>query len=195
MVIIGICGRKGSGKTTLATYLCENHKFIEYTFAEPLKDIARIFGFTHQQLYGTQEDKLSIHPYLNVSAREFLQKFGTEICKQQLSLLFPNMPKNIWLYLMKQKLDANQLGKRDNIVIHDVRFQDEAELIRSYGGVIVRVHRNHLGPDETDETNSHISETEQEKISCDYHIYNNQDRGKTFEQMDDTMKKMDLRVI
>lgn len=60
-MIIGITGKIGSGKSTLSSYLTENHNYEEYSMAKPLKEIGKIFGFNDQQLYGTQEQKLEIH--------------------------------------------------------------------------------------------------------------------------------------
>ena len=57
-MIIGITGKIGSGKSTLAQILEEKFGYTEYSMATPLKEIGRIFGFTEEQLYGTQEQKL-----------------------------------------------------------------------------------------------------------------------------------------
>jgi len=73
-MIIGISGFIGSGKTTAANYLVQKG-FKEYSMAGPLKKIAEIFHFELHQLYGTQEQKLELNKYWNISGREFLQKF------------------------------------------------------------------------------------------------------------------------
>lgn len=110
-MIIGLTGKKGSGKTTVAKYLEFKYEFQEYAFADPLKKIAMIFGFSEQEVYGTQEDKARINPELGISAREFLQKFGTEICREQLSVIFPTLKMGpsgiIWIKLMRDFIKKN----------------------------------------------------------------------------------------
>ena len=57
-MLIAICGKSGSGKSSIAKILCEKDNFIEYTFASPLKKIAEIFGFENEEIYGSQKNKL-----------------------------------------------------------------------------------------------------------------------------------------
>jgi hypothetical protein len=57
-MIIGVCGFAGSGKDTFADYLTTNYGFKKHGFAYPLKEMARLaFGFSSDQLYGSQEIK------------------------------------------------------------------------------------------------------------------------------------------
>ena len=50
MVLIGIIGKKGSGKDTVSDYLVENHLFHKLAFADPIKQVASImFDFNEQQ--------------------------------------------------------------------------------------------------------------------------------------------------
>ena len=52
-ILIGITGRRGSGKDTVADRLVEKFKFEKYSIAAPLKKaIQNLFGFTHGQLWG-----------------------------------------------------------------------------------------------------------------------------------------------
>ena len=103
-MIIGITGKIGSGKSTLATYLTTHYGFTEYTLAGPLKQIGEIFRFSKQALYGSQEDKRQIDQYWGISAREFLQKVGTDLFRQELPKIIPDMKLNgsIWLELFKR---------------------------------------------------------------------------------------------
>lgn len=89
-MIIGLTGRKRSGKSTAARYLVEDHGFTELSFAEPLKRMALavnpIIGFRSTP-DGVQRVYLSdvVHEigwecakdeYPEV--RRFLQLLGTE---------------------------------------------------------------------------------------------------------------------
>lgn len=163
--IIGITGKIGCGKSTLAKTLTK-HGYVEYSIAEPLKRIGILFGFTQEQLYGTQTQKLEIHPVWGISGREFMQKVGTELFRDQLRLVLPNMriERTVWIDIFKQKYQKAP----QNYVISDVRFQDEANLIKELGGIIVRVVR-----DDLIESIAHSSENEMDTIIEDYTILNN----------------------
>ena len=74
MPIIGLSGYKGSGKDTVADFLCEKYGFIKYGFADPIKEIAKImFDFSEDETL-----KEVVDERWGISPREFYQKFGTE---------------------------------------------------------------------------------------------------------------------
>ena len=144
-VIIGLSGSMGSGKSTAAAYITEKYGFVEYSFAKPLKDITMIMGFDWHQVYGTQEQKLEVNKMWGVSGREFLQKFGTEVCREILPSILPKTNfgfYSIWIRLFEKYCADNP---NTNIVVSDVRFSDEANFISSLGGHIIQIDRNQLG--------------------------------------------------
>ena len=52
-MLIGICGRAGSGKTTVADILVSRHGFVSVALADPIKRYCRdAFDFTYEQLWG-----------------------------------------------------------------------------------------------------------------------------------------------
>ena len=58
-MIIGISGKKRSGKDTVADFLIQEYGFIKYGFADPIKQIAKIiFGFNEEQLYGDKKEEI-----------------------------------------------------------------------------------------------------------------------------------------
>jgi len=146
-VILGIMGAAGAGKSTVAKYLAEAYGATRYSFAGPLKEAARaIWGFTDQQLYGTQAEKEWIDPRHGYSARWALQRFGTEAMRGTFG-------RNFWTELCFAKIMAEA---RPLAVIDDVRFRDEAEAVLAAGGEVLRL--------ECEEPNSsadpsHASET------------------------------------
>lgn len=169
-MIIGLCGKIGSGKSTACSYLENKYGYTEYEFADPLKEIGRIFHFSEKQLYGTQEEKLQIHPHWGISARTFLQKVGTEVFRQALPKIIPEMriDGTVWVDLFKLNYTSNPR----NMAVSGVRFQDEAEAIRSLGGIIIRTVRTNTTSSSSRIEHVHPSELELEKIKEDY-ILNN----------------------
>lgn len=173
-IIIGITGEIGSGKTTVSNYICETHGFDDYTFATPLKSIAKCIGFTHKELYGTQNEKLQPNEYWGISGRLFMQKFGTDICRNTLPGVIPEMKldegDSLWIKLYKinraKKLKRN---KKSKMIVSDVRFVDESTAIQNDGGFIIRIVRK--AESKTD-INEHTSETEMKSIMPDFTIVN-----------------------
>jgi dephospho-CoA kinase len=183
-MLIGITGKIGSGKSII----CDEFKdvgFIEDNFANSLKQIGEIIGFEHYQLYGTQEQKLEINNKWNISGREFMQKFGTELCRNQLKQIIPNMKfddnNTIWVQIIKNKI--NNEYKNKNIIIGDCRFLDESKLIKDNGGIIIKIIRsNNSDVNNSEYKNSdvnnekfHSSETIINDIIPDIIINNNKD--------------------
>lgn len=170
-LIIGITGKIGSGKTTLANYLVEQHGYKEYSMAGPLKEIGRIFGFSQEQLYGTQEQKLEVHEYWGVSSRQFLQKVGTELFRDQLPRVLPEMKLvgTVWVDLFRLKCQQEP----DLYVVSDVRFLDEAKAIKDMDGIIIRCVRENEVSSADGKEHVHKSEMEMLSIKHDFLVDNN----------------------
>lgn len=130
-MIIGLVGRKGAGKTTVAELL-KTKGFEEITFAEPLKRITSIiYGFDYDMLKGDTPQKREIRstvrdPVWNLTGVEALQFMGTDVMRN-------NFDKDVWVKIATNTMKTAITGGK-NLVITDVRFPNEMELIRSLGG-------------------------------------------------------------
>ena len=169
-MIIGITGRKKSGKDTIGDYLVNKHNYTRYGFADPLKEgIQRMFGFTNDQIWG--DDKEMIDPFWGVSSREILQIAGTELFQFELPKYIPafqNIGRTIWVKRFEQWYKERYTTDRD-VVVSDCRFLHEAEKIREMGGIILKVVRDTT----LNEFSDHPSEVEMSKIVPDFVIDNN----------------------
>ena len=161
-MIIGLIGEIGVGKTTIAHHL-KTKNFEEYSFASPIKKIAEIFGFEHYQIYGTQQQRLEINEKWGISCRTFLQKFGTEIGREVFPHVFPemNIRRGVWLDLFMHQYDTSK-----NYVVSDVRFENEAQLIRDLHGILIRIRRT----SEKGFESQHTSEQEINLIRYNFEI-------------------------
>lgn len=139
MRLIGIAGPAGSGKTTAAAYMARQWGWNTMAFADPIKDIlASLFDMPRSQFENTlldREHKEQPVPGLGVSPRRLMQTLGTEWGRQ---LIHPDL----WLLMTQRRigwLEDTLPNEYAGIVIHDVRFDNEARWIRQAGGRIVRV--------------------------------------------------------
>jgi hypothetical protein len=170
MSVIGIMGLKRSGKDTIANLLIKKYDFVRYSFADPLKRATKeIFGFTDDQLWG--EEKERIDENWGISAREVLQILGTEILQYDIHKHTNNLKhigRNIWVHRFNIWY-REEIKKNPNlmVVIPDVRFQHEVDIIKSIGGSMWKVVRPSLN-----NVDLHPSETEMEKIVPDLTIIN-----------------------
>ena len=143
--IIGITGKKLSGKDTIADYLCNNYKYKKISFADPLKDINRIlFDLSYEQLYGNLKEEPDSR-WFNIKPREFNQFVGTNLFRDHMKELNEKFENNFWVIHMKNRIE--KLKKKDPnilIVIPDIRFQNEYDLIKEMKGLIIEVERPNL---------------------------------------------------
>lgn len=150
--LIGITGKAGSGKDTVADYLVSEHGYTKISFAAILKNMLRVAGLPEP---ANRDDKEKIVDGFEFSWRDAAQKLGTEWGR--------SLDTNIWV-----KLTMNSLDPFKKYVISDVRFDNEAEAVRKSGCLI------HLTGREIDmgELSNHPSEAGVSFHNTDYLIYN-----------------------
>ena len=131
-ILIGLHGRKGTGKDTVALLLSRSYGFARLSFAAPLKDMIAIgFGVRRADFEG--EAKEIVIPWIGKSPRELLQSLGTEWGRARIA-------QDIWVRHAERRL-AGQLRHRMRSVITDCRFEDEAAWIRAQGGTVWHIER------------------------------------------------------
>ena len=141
-MIIGICGLIGCGKGTVGDILVEEYGFTKLSFADKLKDgVATVFNWDRAMLEGdtvesrewreTQDDFWSRETGRTITPRLVLQEFGTDCMRH-------GFDDSIWVSLVKQELVKYP---KKNFVIPDVRFPNEANMIKSIHGEVWRVRR------------------------------------------------------
>nr|QBK88435.1 MAG: uncharacterized protein LCMiAC01_01120 [Mimivirus LCMiAC01] len=180
MTLIGFLAQKYHGKDTAADYLIMKYHYIKLAFAKPIKDILKIlFGFSDEQLYGKEKEKKD--KYWKVSPRQMMEYFGTDICRQDMSNIVPNIGSNFWVHSLKHKyLTLKKQNPNIRIVISDVRFQNEVDLIHDLGGIVVKLYRPSY-----DNKCSHIAERGVKNIdNFDFLIINNGTKDDLYNKLD-----------
>jgi len=126
-LLIGFAGPKFCGKTTSAESIKNNPAIL--SFAAPMKKcLMDLFEFTNEQMY-TYEGKEAIDPRYGVSPRTVMQQFGTEFVRKTVP--------DLWCILMRKAIEGCAIYKI--VVIDDIRFENEAALIRDMGGTVVHI--------------------------------------------------------
>jgi len=180
MRLIGMTGRKRSGKDTVGAYLRMEHGFAQESFAKPLKEAVRyIYGWGHEHLDGSLKEV--VDPYWQTTPRAVLQFLGTEIGRQ--------LDPNIWVKSLQRRLESYYTGAGGpfSFVITDVRFPNEAEVVKALGGEIWRITRPALG----ERTDLHASETGMDLYIADREILNTGSIKDIHEQVDILLRGMD----
>ena len=153
--IIGLVGYAGSGKDEAAKNM---PGWTRVSFADPVRAMALaidpiilIATPSGVRLSELVETVGWASAKKHEEVRRLLQRIGTEAVRDIIG-------KDTWLKLAKAKI-----GEIDGpVVITDVRFGNEAELIRSLGGKLIRIVREGVGP-----VNSHVSDSGIASIAVD----------------------------
>lgn len=135
--LIGITGRAGSGKDTLAQALCGKFGYRQYSFAEPIYNMLKTLPYAeHWNGNMARDEKEKVNAFYGKSTRQMLQTLGTEWGRL-------HVHPNIWVNILQDKLERKHaITGHSKYVINDLRFPNEAELVRDLGGICVRVVRN-----------------------------------------------------
>lgn len=156
-MIIGLSGYAKAGKDEVAKYILETNKLWKIKkFSYKLKTIASILTGYHEDRFEDQSFKNTNLIGWGMTAREFLQKLGTESVRDVLH-------HDAWV----NALFCNY-GNHDKWVITDCRFPNEAQAIKDRGGIVVRVNRTGVNP-----INDHESEISLDDYDFDWIIENN----------------------
>ncbi len=132
MKIIGLSGKKQSGKTTAAMFLNKMTNSKVIPFAQTLKQIVQVcFGATEAQLNGTDEQK-NTKLACGKTVRDVLQIVGVD--------WFRELDEGCWIRAWERH--AQLYYKSDMVVIvPDVRFANEVQRIQKFDGHVIRLTR------------------------------------------------------
>lgn len=158
MIIIGVTGFKGCGKSSFAKALTKhieencNRLVLSAPFARPLKIACEaIFGRAYW--YGTDEEKNKLLTYWPEvlgepfeTTRRILQSVGTDLFRG-------NLHEDLWIHA--QRIYLKQHNALDVVIIDDIRFENEAEFVRSCNGTLLHCVRR----DRPTSQDKHASET------------------------------------
>ena len=183
MVVIGIIGEKRHGKDTIANYLVKKYSFEKKTLAGPLKEICRIlFGFNNEQLYGNLKE--DIDEYWNVSPRKMYQFIGTDLFRKQFTKICPQIKDRFWIEIVKKQIIDSTAN---NIVLSDIRFPNEVDLVDELNGINIKVVRPSIKSKDLHESETKILSIK----NYDYIVINNGTINDLHNKIDNIINNLD----
>lgn len=161
--VIGLAGGMASGKTVLAVAAAAELGGEVVSFASPLRDMMSIlnpFVTTDGKRYNTQIEQHGYHvaKRKHPEIRRLMETLGTDCIRKY--------DDDFWISLFK-----NKVGAGGPYFVDDIRFQNEADIIRSLGGRVLRIERQDRCVSST-----HVSETN--IVDSDGVIFNDTTRDK-----------------
>jgi hypothetical protein len=123
------------GKSTTSQFLCEGLGFSLVKFAGPVKAVTAVFlmemGVPEDQLDAYLEGHLKEAPlgdfgFDHLSSRRIQQVMGTEAGRKALDT-------NLWITIAGRKV-RKLLDQGKRVVIDDMRFPNEYDLVKAMGG-------------------------------------------------------------
>lgn len=161
MRLIGIAGQARAGKDTLASYLLDNlsDDWTRSSFADPLKAMLSVIGVDC-----SDDAKAVVSDDYGVTPRHMMQTLGTEWGRHTID-------SDIWVKAFA-RLNAGKC-----VIVPDIRFENEAELVREHGVLIHLVGRGGI-------EGNHVSENAIEFKPGDIVIDNSRDLAWLHGQVD-----------
>ena len=164
MIIIGISGKIGSGKDTVANkiithfkqYNFKNKKFGHYV----KKTVSLLTGIKTKDIYKRKIKNKYLEEW-GMTVGKMFQIVGTDALRN-------NLHKDTWIITLFNN------SRNQNIIISDVRFKNEADSIKKRGGILIRLEgdpKNLRGKDGRDV--NHKSETDLDNYENFDIIWNN----------------------
>ncbi|MFC4236181.1 hypothetical protein ACFOY8_13275 [Thalassospira xianhensis] len=173
--LIGVHGKKRAGKGSTSDYLVSQHGYVLIKFADPLKDMIRVL-FRYFSLDEETIERL-IEGDLKEVPQEILRGSTSRLAMQKLGTEWRRMiSERLWIDIARSRIEKH-LAEGKNVVVDDVRFPDEFDLVKEVGGVTCRVYRDTA--DEAAKSDTHASEKGLPSEDFDVTLDNNG----TFEQL------------
>jgi hypothetical protein len=159
-------GVKRAGKGETANVLHEHHGFLRMKFADPIRGLLRSLGLTEEEIDGSLKE-VPCAKLGGKTPRDAMKLVGTECGRNMIWQL-------LWVAALERRIEGYERSEAIadcRIVVDDVRFHTEADMLRRHGAHIWHVER----PGYEVPADAHQSEREHLEIESDITIWNNGD--------------------
>lgn len=164
VALLGLVGKAGSGKDTLADELVKRG-WVKIAFADALKQICIDYlGCSYDDVY-TQEGKMKYNAEWGMTNREILQRVGTEAMRN-------GFHPDTWVKILKIRVQK-LLDEGRRVIVTDCRFGNECQMVKDLGGVVLEITRNNAKSNLTESEQHHISEKPLDRKYISFTVENN----------------------
>jgi hypothetical protein len=134
--IIALVGNAGAGKSTVAEYLQEVHRYQLVKFAGPLKNMLRAIGLDDEEIEGSRKES-PCDLLCGKTPRHAMVTLGTEWGRDHIGV-------NFWSGLWQEETALN-LNSGHVVVVDDCRFPNELAAVKEMRGIVWRIVRPEHG--------------------------------------------------
>ena len=138
MMIVGLCGRAGAGKDSVAGVLVDRFGFSSYSLAAEIKsclvDLDPFIPINNRPVRLSElllDSSLEVLKRSYPEVRRLLQVLGAEVVRARV--------ESFWVDRIEDRL---LVERPERVVITDVRFENEIEWVRYLGGMVFCVERD-----------------------------------------------------
>lgn len=140
MIVVGMTGAAGSGKDTFANILVEKHGFTRLAFADALRQML----FDVDPMVGDDLGSPEyLHDYMTLDGAidwDQAKRFSdARRLLQNLGVALRNIDPDFWVEIVSDKIWEASKDRDARIVVTDVRFPNEVDMIRDYYGELVHI--------------------------------------------------------
>jgi hypothetical protein len=136
--LVAFTGRIRHGKTAAGRFLIDQHGFDRVSFADPLKVMLMTLGVTREQLYHQDFKEKPCEKLCGRTPRHAMQTIGTDWGRK---MIHPDL----WVEAARRQM-REQMTQGKKLVIDDLRFDNEAQVVHDLGGVVIKIERPGVDP-------------------------------------------------
>lgn len=153
-MIIGICGYKGAGKSTVCEVAINltrsHHNFIRIGFSDPITKMFRAFGVPDDVIHDKSRWDEPLDILCGKTLRFAYTSLGTEWGRKMIG-------EQLWTNRAILRC-VEFMHRSQTPIIDNVRFPSEAQALLDRGGKIIGFHNFRVVPDLSHESEQYISE-------------------------------------
>lgn len=127
-MLIGISGKPGSGKDTMAEMFIEKYGFIRLSLADQIRRVTI-------EATGLTMSTLRSHRYKDDPLENFNDKTPRQLTIEIGDAIESVLGCDIWTNLLQRKIEDSD----SHVVIPDIRTKQQAKWIHDIGGILVRI--------------------------------------------------------